>query len=156
MITQPPLSNIRTLKLLHSSLLVGQLVFAAIAVYLIYSKSFYPVFQKSEIVTIVSSGVIGFACAFIIIALQIYKKKVDEIKNSDENISLKISRFRTVSIIRWAMIEAPAMLAIICYLLTGNQFLLIVIAIILFIFYYTKPSLAKVATELSMSEKEVE
>jgi len=53
------------------------------------------------------------------------------------------------------MIEAPVLLIIIGYLLTGISALLPALAVMLIIFIYTKPTIAKAASQLGISEEEV-
>lgn len=152
---QQPISNIKALTLLHFSLFIGQLMFAGIAGYLVYNKSFKPVFNSEEVIVIVVSGVIGLSVALIMLAFILFKKKVEKIRINADAVPEKLTAYRATSIIRWAMLEAPAILAIICFLLTGKYSLLIIVAVLLLIFFSTKPTTFKVAQDLGISKEDV-
>ncbi len=152
---QQPISNVKALAVLHFSLFMGQIMFAVIAAYLIYSKSFYPVVTGEDLQVMIGSGIMGFCVALVIAAFIMFKKKVEKIRLDADDVPGKLSAYRAASIIRWAMLEAPVILAVISFLLTGRYSLLIVAAVLLLIFFYTKPSSFKVAQDLSISEEEV-
>ena len=152
---QQPIANIKALTLLHFSLFIGQLMFAGIAGYLVYSKSFNPVFNSEDVIVIVLSAVIGLSVALIIAAFTMFKNKVEKIRINADAVPEKLTAYRATSIIRWAMLEAPTILTIICFLLTGKYSLLIIAAVLLLIFFYTKPTTFKVAQDLSIREEEV-
>ncbi len=152
---QQPITNVRALSVLHFSLFIGQLMFAGIAAYLIYSKSFKPVFANQEKVTMIGGGVIGMSLALVIAAFGLFKKRVEKIRLNGDVIPEKLNAYRASSVIRWALLEVPTILTIIAFLLTGNKFLLIVVAATLLLFYFTKPGNSKVANDLGINEEEV-
>lgn len=131
-------------------------MFTGIAGYLVYSKSFNPVFNSEDVIVIVVSAAIGLSVALIITAFTMFKNKVEKIRINADAVPEKLTAYRATSIIRWAMLEAPTILTIICFLLTGKYSLLIIAAVLLLIFFYTKPSPAKMMQELAMSRGEVE
>ena len=153
---QQPISNLRALSVLHFSLFIGQLMFAGIAAYLIYSKSIKPTLSNEEVVIMVGAGVIGLAVALVIAAFAGFKKKVEKTRLNADAITEKLKAYRASSIIRWAMLELPTLLAIIVFMLTANQMLLIVVVSLLLLFYYTKPTSFKVAQDLGINEEEVQ
>lgn len=140
---------------MHFSLFIGQIIFTGIAVYLIFSKSFNPAISREDLVILMGSCSIGFAVAMGIVAFAMFKKKVEKISLSDGSISEKLAAYRASTIIRWAMLELPALFMIIFFLLTGYYMLLVGVAVLFLLFYFTKPTIAKVAQELRISEEEV-
>lgn len=152
---QQPISNIKALTVLHFSLFIGQIMFAAIAAYLIYSKTFAPVFTNDELIPVITGGVIGLSVSLVMLAFAMFKKKVTNIRQNADGIAEKLTAYRATSLIRWALLELPALLIIICFLLTGNEVLLIVVGALLLLFFFTKPTAAKVAQDLGISEEEV-
>lgn len=150
-----PVSTIKTLSMLHLSLLVGQGLFAVIAGYLIYSKTFMPDLITGEFVTIYSAAAIVVSATIILLAFFIYKKKVEKIRNNEEAVAKKLSAYRAASIIRWSMMEAATLLLIVSFMLTGSYNLLLLTGLTLLIFIYTKPSAKKMMQDLTMSEEEV-
>lgn len=151
---QQPVSNIKALTVLHFSLLVGQVVFAVIAYYVRYSGTM-PLMDMSTNGKFVTIGIAVFALLLAVFAFSMYKKKVEAIKINAAPLKEKLSAYRAASIIRWAMLEAPVLVAIVMYMLTGDYNLLILIGVILLLFITTRPTVSKAAAELSMSEDEV-
>jgi hypothetical protein len=150
-----PLSNIKALTVMHFSLLMGQLMFAAIAAYLVYTKSFGAVVNNEEVISILGPGLTGLAVAFVLIGFYSYNRKLEKISTNDKAIQEKLTGYRAANIIRWAILEAPTLLAIICFLLTGKPIFIFVMLVLLSLFIYTKPSTAKAAKEVGINEAEV-
>ena len=154
MIQQQAPSNIKALTILHFSLLVGQLVFAAIAYYLHYSGVFTGI-DLGDNLTIVLVIIAVNAVVLTVLAFTMYKKKLDGIRNANAPTGDKLIAYRAASLIRWAMLEAPVLLAIIAFLITGNINLLLVAGVILILFITTRPTAAKAAAELQLSESDL-
>ncbi|RYD74008.1 MAG: hypothetical protein EOP53_19100, partial [Sphingobacteriales bacterium] len=143
---QQPVSNIKALSILHFSLLIGQIVFAAIAYYL-HSSGTMAVIELGEDEKYVLLGVAALGLLLVGLALSVYKKKIATIKDTAQPVKEKMMAYRAASLIRWAMLEAPVLVAIIAFLLTGNYNFLIIAGAILLLFLSTKPSASKVAAE---------
>lgn len=152
---QQPLSTIKALAVMHFSLLIGQLMFAAIVLYLNYTQVVESVIKSKEMLLLIVPGLIGFSILFAIVSFFTFKKKIEFLKNNELSVTEKLTAYRAASIIRWAMLEAPVLLAIMVFLLTGIFFLWGLIAVMLVLFIYTKPTIAKTAAELDISEAEV-
>jgi DMSO reductase anchor subunit len=152
---QQPLSTIKALAVMHFSLLVGQLMFAGIAFYLKYTQVIRDVIKDEEVRLLVVPGLLGVAVVLVMASFLSFKKKIAVIRKSEQAVTEKLTAYRAASIIRWAMLEAPVLLIIIAYLLTGKQVLWGVIAVLLLLFLYTKPTVAKAASELGITEAEV-
>lgn len=152
---QQHLSTIKALAVMHFSLLIGQLMFAGIAYYLRYTKVFGSIIKDQEVLLLIVPALIALAVVFIMISYFSFKKKVESISKNDQPVTEKLTAYRAASIIRWAMLEAPVLLLIIGFLLTGTSGLLLVIAVMLIMFVYTKPTIAKTAGQLGIREEEV-
>ncbi|MBC7936548.1 MAG: hypothetical protein H7Y86_14455 [Rhizobacter sp.] len=148
---QQPASNIKALSILHFSLLIGQIVFAAIGYYLVYSKSMGSI-NLGENAKFVVIGVAAIGLIMVTLSFSMYKKKLAALKDSTQPANEKLLAYRAASIIRWAMLEAPVLIAIVGFMLTGNYNLLVVTGVILLLFISTKPTASKAAAELSISE----
>ena len=150
---QPP-SNIKALSILHFSLLIGQLVFAAIAYYLVTSGSMKAI-DTGKNTQFILIGVAAIGLILVVLSFSMYKKKVALIKDSVQPVKEKLVAYRAASLIRWAMLEAPVLIAIIAFMLTGHYNFLILAGAILLLFLSTRPTVSKAAAELSISEDEV-
>lgn len=152
---QQPIANVKALSVLHFSLFIGQVMFAFMAGYLIYSTSFEPVITNDEQVLVLGAGVIGLSLTLVIAAFVLFKKKVEKISLNPAVVTEKLTAYRASSIIRWAMLEVPTILTIVVYLLTGNEVLLIVVGVLMLVFYYAKPRISKTAQDLGLTEEEI-
>jgi len=151
---QQTATNIKALSILHFSLLTGQAVFACIAYYVRYSGTM-PTIDFGTNQQFIVIGIAAFAAVMAILAFSLYKKKVTELRESAIPVPGKLTAYRAAALIRWAMLEAPVLLAIVIFMLTGNYILLIVAGAVLLLFITTRPTAAKVAAELSVSESDV-
>ncbi|RYY70012.1 MAG: hypothetical protein EOO13_07915 [Chitinophagaceae bacterium] len=150
---QQPLTNFRSLTVLHFSLLVGQVMFAAIAYYTVYSGSMGKMdLGKNE--TAILIAVATFALAMIVLSFSMYKKKIALLKDNNQPVKEKLMAYRAANLIRWAMMEAPVLLAIVLYMLTGDYNYMIIAGAILILFAITRPTVSKAASELSISREE--
>lgn len=152
---QQSISNVKALSVLHFSLFIGQVMFAFMAGYLIYSTSFEPVITNDEQVLVLGAGVIGLSLTLVIAAFVLFKKKVEKISLNPAVVTEKLTAYRASSIILWAMLEVPTILTIVVYLLTGNEVLLIVVGVLMLVFYYAKPRISKTAQDLGLTEEEI-
>lgn len=151
---QQPVSNIKALSILHFSLLTGQLVFAAIAYYLFVSGSMTAIdFGKNIQFIVVGVAALGLLLA--VLSFSMYRKKITVIKESNQPVKEKLVAYRAANLIRWAMLEAPVLIAIIAFMLTGNYNFMILAGAILLLFITTRPTVSKAAAELSISEDDV-
>jgi hypothetical protein len=151
---QQPVSTIKALTVLHFSLLVGQVVFAAIAYYVRYSGTM-PTTDFGANGKFIAIGIGAAGLLLSVFAFSMYKKKVEAIKTNAASLKDKLNAYRAANIIRWAMLEAPVLLAIIIFMLSGDYNLLILVGAILLLFITTRPTVSKAAAELSISEDEV-
>ncbi len=73
---------------------------------------------------------------------------------SENELSLKMKRYVTAIIVRFAIMETAAIFSAVAIFLTGSHYFLILIAIVLFFFIFEKPSKEKVAMDLNLSPEE--
>ena len=68
----------------------------------------------------------------------------------------KLNDYRGISITRWALSEFATLLSIIMVFVTGSPALLTVAILLIALFLTVRPSLSKVASDLKVSEMEIE
>jgi hypothetical protein len=142
----------RALTILHYALITGVVLFALIA----FALQSLNVFGENEeirnmflyIVPLVAlGGVIGGG--------MIYKKQVNGIKNKT-GLTEKLEAYRGIFIMRDALLEGPAIFAIIAYLLTGELLFLALTGSLIAIFILVRPAKQKLIRDLEMSSDEME
>lgn len=152
MTQQPSNTNyLRALSILYTGMLSGQIIFAALALVLVYTGSFSSMMPEAENIFFI------LAPALIISArlggTAIYKKRIKEALNAG-TVTEKLTIYRSAFITRCALLEGSVLFAIITYLLTNKIALLGFASGGLLLFYLLKPTKEKVINELQLSGEE--
>ena len=149
------LPEIKTMVMLHSALLFGQILFIAIAsVVVFFSKTINPVLAEYSYTFIAVSllaGVVSF-----LISKTVFQKKLENIKQGQITIQEKVEYYRSASLLRWAIIEAATLLTIVLFLLTQHYFIMAIACVLIILFFSKRPSLEMVAEDLSISPVEIQ
>ena len=145
---------LKILNILHKTLLMGQILFAAGCIYLVYTKTMLPpakeldkVLQVAALILTVAGVYAGFA---------VFKKKLMRIRDIQTDTAKKFSIYRSASLLQWALLEAPFIFCIISFFLTGNYAFVALAVVIIFLFVMTAPSKIKVLLQLQISEPELD
>lgn len=146
--------TVKAMQVLHRAMLLGQIIFAAIAFVVVYTNRFPPSLADMDQLFQVIAVTVSFAGFFIGSAL--FKKKVQEARDSSAAVKVKAGTYRSASIIQWALLEGPCLFCIICFLLVGNYAFLALAAAIMFWFGLNGPSKIKIMMLLRLSEEEME
>ncbi len=145
---------LKILNILHKAMLTGQILFAAVCVYLVYTKKLIPpaqeldkILQVAALILTVTGVYAGFA---------VFKKKLMHIREVQTDSAKKFSIYRAASLMQWALLEGPFIFCIISFFLTGNYAFVALALVIIFIFVMTAPSKIKIITQLQISESELD
>ena len=144
---------LKLLIVLHKALLMGQLVFAGICTYLVYTKAVFPAAAELEKVLQVAALIVTAGGVYA--GLTIFKKKLVQVRDMQSDKE-KFSLYRSALIIQWALLEAPSLFCVICFLLTGNYAFLALAVVLIFLFVMAAPSKTKMLTQLQLSESELD
>src|SRR5665647_1378787 len=99
--------GIKALSILHKTLLLGQIIFAAVAFYLIYSNSFRAALKQQEKILQVIALVICAAGFYF--GTTFFKRKLLQIRDSQVATTARFSTYRSACIIQWALLEGPCL-----------------------------------------------
>lgn len=139
----------QTMVIIYGSLIMGVVMFGVVVLFL-NSES------KKQIYEIDIMGYIAiiFAMSAPAIGIFLYNKKIRESK--DLPVAKKMEIWRTANIIRAALIEAPALFAIVNLLITGGDiFLYVYVAmVVVMVFYF--PTKNRVKNDLQVSDADLE
>lgn len=143
---------LRSISILFTAMLAGQIIFAALALVLVYTGNFSSSMPQAENIffILVPALIISGRLA----GTTLYKKKVQQARDAG-TIAEKRSLYRAAFITRCALLEGPILFAIITYLLTNKTELLAFAAGGILLFYMLKPGKEKIANELQVSENEL-
>ncbi len=151
---KPSPHPLKAIILVHISMLIGQVIFAAIAVFLLSQKFGTP--QKIEYDRIFQLIAITLAAIGFLLGTKNFKKQIRASRDSSETPQKKFEAYRKASIILWALLEIPCLLGIVFFYLTANYAFIILAAAIIFLFAIFGPSKQKIMMYLNISESDIE
>lgn len=135
-------------------MLMGQVIFAAICIYLIYSdivKSFSIELDKIlQVITLFLSaaGLFGGSVYF--------KKKILLIRDMQADVKVRFAVYRSACLLQWVLLEVPVIFSVICFFLTANYAFIALAFLLIIIFAMMAPSKSKVALQLQVGEAELD
>ncbi len=112
-------SYFRTIRIIHNSLLVGLIFFAATVFFLVRGGKFPPV-GNGSLDRILQMAALLVAGILLMIGFRLFRKKIIVLHKSPDPAKKKLDQYRSACINWWSMIEIPGIVAIICFLLTNN------------------------------------
>ena len=142
-------SYIKTLSTLHLMFLFALLAFLAICFFLNNNL----VFDYSDISDPFIYIVPIFTLGGYFIGNFLYNSKIKKI-DKNETLKHKLSNYQSITIIRFACIDGPALLGIVAFFKTGNLFFVLFAGLLIIYFFTLRPSKVKVISELEMSSEE--
>lgn len=140
----------KNLTIIHLVLLVGQLLFLAVVLYLHFFSEKEHMSEKNELLIYI----IPLAAAGGVLASFLSEKS--RLKSLIElpELKQKCTGYQQLHITKMAFIEGPVLFAIVGLMLTQNLYLLIVIGILLALFVYHFPSKARLIAQLQLNYQE--
>ena len=147
-------NTLKILIFLHKALLMGQILFSALCVYLVYTKTMLSPAKELEKILQVAALIITTGGVYA--GITIFKKKLLQIREMQASTKEKFALYRSAFIMQWALLEGPSIFCIACFLLTGNYAFLALAIVIMFLFVMTAPSKVKTITQLQISEAELD
>jgi hypothetical protein len=139
---------LRSVSILHIALMTGLCLLALITVLFTYIN---PIEVSNEWLRRVLLVVIPLsAVGSFVVGAGMYKRRRVALQQSADPLSKKMETYRGHLIFFYAMLEAPALLAITGFWLTGNYLFLTIIAFSFFLFILHKPSKEKLAEDLQL------
>ena len=116
-----PTKNLFTvLSLIHGSLVLGLLVFSGFVYW--KNSSFNTDINQADIFIYMVPLV---AAAGYFLSKSLYQKQIQKI-DGNNGLSNKLNRYQTASIIKFALLEVPAILALVAYYYNGNAIHLVI------------------------------
>lgn len=147
-----PKEALRAIRVFYYAMIIGMLLFAII----VFALSFLQapsITDKAETDTFLIVVMI-IAAGCIMAAHRVYGKRINEIQNSGMKLTGKLEAYRATLILFMALSEGGGIFAVIVYYLTANQWLLIVIGVVLLSMLLKRPEKSKIFNELQLSSEE--
>ena len=148
------LNYLKSLQVICRALLLGQVMFLAVAIYLKYNNIFGGAMREYD--KVLQLIALGVSFVFVWTGFRLFNKKMAEIKAGNINFDEKLSRYRSAAVMQWAMTEAASILTIVCFMITGNYAFSGLTVVLIFIFSGYYPLKARLVTQMGLSSEEAE
>lgn len=148
--------ELRSMKIVHSALMIGVMVFLVVSVYLNQmAGSLAFDMEKDKFIFNIFLFVSNlFAIVSISVGLFVFKTRLKNIESFD--LYEKLSKYREAMIVRSATIEGTAFFFIVCFLLFGANVFLIEASVGLIVLVLFYPSNYRIAQELKHDVRELD
>ena len=144
-----PQNFVKTIIIIHLALFMGQALFAAVALFLSKNAALNlkpgndPLFYISPIMVIFGIGMGSF----------LFKQQMAKVAEQP-SLTGKLQDYQKALIIRYALIEGPSLFSIVCVLLTGNIYYLIIAGINILYFITIRPTKFQIHDDLNLAYEE--
>ncbi|WP_315818845.1 hypothetical protein [Paraflavitalea speifideaquila] len=92
----------------------------------------------------------------LLLGFNLFKRKMMAARNSTEAGEARMNAYRNACIMWWAMIEAPGLLAVVCFFMTGNYAFIALAGFHVLLLLLFMPRKANIIVLLNLTSKEVE
>jgi len=146
-------SEIKSLVFVHMVMLVGEMMFAII-IYVI-ALQFNSVnnnlnlFKTLQIIAVVTS------LAGVFTAFKIVRQKIQQIQLSNKSFQEKFIEYRSACVLKYTLLEAPALFCLVGYFLTQNISFLLLFGILFMVLAGQKPTVVIMMHELNVSREDL-
>lgn len=143
---------LNSLMILHVALLAGQVFFIAI-IYFLFNANEPPLtgVEATGQMEVYIIGLLTIAC--VLASSHLFGRRIRALKE-ENSLSAKLSGYRAASILRYALLEGPSLIAIMFYLIANNLILLIFSAMIVILFIVYRPTKERLVADLELSPSE--
>ena len=144
-------SNLKTLIIMHTAMLMAQILLAAIVYYINHNNTSDLDNDFDRKIQMILTGIAVFN---VVAALFLFKKNMEKLKNIQE-LNEKILKYRQASIIKFALLEFATFVAIIGYFFTLGISFLVLAAVLIAFFALQKPTVLAMTNYLGVRENDL-
>jgi hypothetical protein len=151
--TVTPKIYFKTVNILFLALVAGQVIFACILLFLNQTQRKRIEFITPEVHHALLWAAPAFAAAGVALGWIIFNTKLKVLQHKD-NMAEKLSGYQSAMIIRFAFMEAPSLLALGLFYITGDYIFLSVSVFIILAFLFNRPSKPIIIRHLQLHDDE--
>ncbi len=144
-----PNGFIKTLSIIHLALLSGLIIFLIIA----YTQNKVWQLNLNDTSDVFLFIAPILAVGGILVGNFLYNNQINALSNKN-SLREKLTGFQTASIMKYALIEGPALLAIVSSMNNGNLFYIIIAIALIVYFYFQKPTKEKIESNLKLNSEQ--
>lgn len=141
----------RAIIVVYYGLLIGQVIFGLLTVYLINYIQISP--EGNDLKDVFLYIVPFFVVGGVIASYLVFNNRLKAI-DPGCGLTLKLTEYRSALIVRYALLEGPSLFCIVTYLVTGYIVFILLAAFIIFIFLTIKPSRERAIRDLKPNADE--
>jgi hypothetical protein len=141
------------LSIVHLVMLAGQIIFAGVAIFSNLNGTLEA--MDSGLHQILQFIVPGFVLVGFFAGKMIMDSRLKSIK-AKGSLRQRLAEYQGVLIVKYTLLEAPSLLGLMGYLLTGNLFYLGFSGLVMLIFIMNKPSRDRIAIDLELNANDKE
>lgn len=150
-VTQTSKAYFRTLTMLHLGLIFSLTSFGLVIFLLLYNGIN---FGDADLTMMMAYIAMISAAAGLLASDRIFKIKLNQVKGITD-LKEKMANYRRILAMKYALIEAPAFVAIISVVLTNDYRFFILTLFLTGVLAYLKPSRDKAIADLALNPKEI-
>jgi len=148
-------TNLKILRILAIAMIGGVMMFAGVIIAVRESNSF-SIKEIQPYAAYILGILAGIALTCYFLARVIYKKKIEAARNSTLTAKEKLNQYRGALVIYMGLCEAPAMLSVILFMLTGDYLLYVIVLLMLAAMAAKFPTRQRVIDALGLDWNEQE
>lgn len=143
-----PKNYLRTLSILHYIIFAGILLLASY-IYSLNSNATLDLSPENDIFFYVvpAISILGFIGSNIIFKTYLNSLSINN------SLKSKLTGYQSASLIKYALIEAPAFLSIIMFMDEGNLYYMIIAGVLIAYFFMLRPSKEKIINNLNLNNE---
>lgn len=140
-----------TLNIIFMALTIGQLIFFGVTFFIASQGSIQKNLDLDSILLYLSPA---YSISMIFLSKFLYNKNSLSVDKTLD-VKSKFMRYRTASIVNWAMLESANLFSLVSFLITGNYLHLLIFAGVFAGFILNRPSKEKFITDYNVNSDEI-
>jgi len=145
--------SVKRLRLICLAIIFFMLVFGAIAYGLIITDSVS--FDEAGMGKIFTFLVPGFLVLMLLFSSYYFRFNLTVVRKNP-SFESKLKLYQSATIVRFALLEGPGLLAIVAYLFTGSLTFLLLAIVTVGYLYFMLPSRSRILTDLTIHPRDME
>ncbi len=142
------------LTILHAAMLIGQLFFMSVVYFLVSSDEGIISNPDDENFTFILQVIATVLVIGGMAVSQLLGKSRLKIIRNRKSLSEKLKDYRAILILKYALLEGPALTTLVFFLLTGKMYFLLLVLPLILVFFLERPSKYKVVSDLALKKDE--
>jgi hypothetical protein len=138
-------SYLKTLTIIHLALVAGQVMFMIVCL-AISDGTMISLTPGDDVFFFVVPGL----ALMTLFAGNMVGQKLLENAKSQSSDEAKLSAYRAMLIIRYALFEGPSLLAIVAFMLSGNLYYIFISVVLILLLLMMRPSRSKIEMDLGI------